>query len=166
MHRLGHLVLSQHVPTDVSRQSMIDSRDKLHLTRHHPIHAHNFTVWSHSTAQIPCSCHGSACSDVSSRPPCFEIFVIEGHISTNFQIKSSFLCPTYQRDPGVPFSKKLARRNNATSLYIDVESSRSPAKSESWNRPNLQCDKIVDSRLFDESRKSNESVCHKLLSIS
>ena len=31
-------------------------RDKLHLTRHHPIHAQNFTIWSHSTAQVPCSC--------------------------------------------------------------------------------------------------------------
>ena len=44
-------------------------------------------------------------SDVSIRPPCFEIFVMEGHISTIFQFPSSFLCPTYQCDPGVPFTK-------------------------------------------------------------
>ena len=44
--------------------------DKLHLTSHHPIRAQNFTTKSHSTAQVPCSCLGSTCSDVSSRPPC------------------------------------------------------------------------------------------------
>ena len=52
------------------------------LTRHHPIHTQDFTIWSHSTTQVPCSCLGSTCSDVSSRPPCFEFFVMEGHIST------------------------------------------------------------------------------------
>ena len=36
MHRLCNLVLSKPIPTDVSSRSMADSRDKLHLTRHHP----------------------------------------------------------------------------------------------------------------------------------
>ena len=81
-NRLGHLVLSQHLPTDVSPHSMADARDKLRMTCHHPIHAQNFTIWSHSMAQVPCSCLGSTCGDVYSRPPCFEFFVMEGHIST------------------------------------------------------------------------------------
>ena len=68
--------------------SMAASRNKLNLTRHHPIHAQNFTIWSHSTAQVPCSCLASTCSDVSSRPPCFEFFVMEGHISTISLFKS------------------------------------------------------------------------------
>ena len=80
--RLGHLVLSQHIQTDVSSHSTAEPRDKLHLTRHHPIRAQNFTIWSHSTAQVPCSCLASTCSDVSIRPPCFEMFVMEGHNST------------------------------------------------------------------------------------
>ena len=91
--------------TDVTFHSRSDSRDTLHLTRHHPIRAQSFTIRSYSTAQVPCSCLGSTCRDVSSQPPCVEIFVMEGHISTVSQFYSSFLCPTYQRDPGVPFSK-------------------------------------------------------------
>ena len=59
----------------LSRQTALD----------HPIHAQNFTIRSHSTAQVPCSCLASTCSDVSSRPPCFEIFVMEGHVSANSQ---------------------------------------------------------------------------------
>ena len=50
-HRLCHLVLSQQIPTDVSSHFMADSRDKLHLTRHHPIHTKHFAITSHSTAQ-------------------------------------------------------------------------------------------------------------------
>ena len=61
---------------------LADSRDKLHLTRHHPIHAQNFTIRSHSTAQVPHPRRASTCSDVSSRPPCFEMFVMERHTST------------------------------------------------------------------------------------
>ena len=102
VHRLYNLVLSQPIPTDVSSHSMADSRDKLHLTRHHPIHAQNSTIKSHSTAQVPCSRLASTCSDVSSRPPCFEIFVMEGHMSTISQFKSNF----------------CARRINATREFL------------------------------------------------
>ena len=56
------------------------------------------TIWSHSTAHDPCSCLASTCSDVSNRPPCFEIFVMEGHRSTISKKNRSF----------------CARRNNAT----------------------------------------------------
>ena len=42
-HWLCHLVLSQHIPTDVLF-SMPDSRDNLHLSRLHPIHAQRFTI--------------------------------------------------------------------------------------------------------------------------
>ena len=56
------------IPDCLSRQTALDSSSS------HP--------WSHSTAQEPCSCLASTCSDVSSRPPCFEFFVMEGHIST------------------------------------------------------------------------------------
>ena len=88
VHRLCNLVLSNHMATDVSSHSTSASRANLHLTRHHPIHAQNFTIWSHYTARVPCSCLGSTCSNVSSRPPCFEFFVMEGHISTISQFKS------------------------------------------------------------------------------
>ena len=104
VHRLCHLVLSQHIATDVSSNSMAHSRDKMHSTRHHPIHAQNFTIRSHSTAQVPCLCSALTCSDVTIRPPCCEIFAMEGHMSTISQLKSSFWCPTYQVDVGVPFS--------------------------------------------------------------
>ena len=93
------------LPRDVSSHSMADSRDKLHLIRHHPIHAQNFTIRSHSTAQVPCSCLASTCSDVSSRPPCFEFFVMEGHMSTISQVKSSFFVPDVSTRPGSPFFK-------------------------------------------------------------
>ena len=47
---------------------------------------------------------------------------------------------------------------------VGLESSTSPANSESWNRPNRQCWAVLPT--CDECRKSNElSVCHKLLSI-
>ena len=90
VHRLCNLFLSQPIPTDVSSHSMADSRDKLHLTRHLPIHAQNFTVRAHSAAQVPRSHFASTCSDVSSRPSCFEIFVMEGHIFTIPQFESHF----------------------------------------------------------------------------
>ena len=61
----------------MSSHSMADSSDKLYLRRHHPTHARNFTIQSHFTAQAPCFCRASTCSDVSIRPPCF----MEGHIS-------------------------------------------------------------------------------------
>ena len=97
VHRLCNLVLSQPIPTDVSSHSMSDSRDKPRLTRHHPIHAQNFTIRSRSTAQVPCLFLASTCSDVSSRPPCFEIFV-----------------PDVSTRPTRSFFQKLSRRNNAT----------------------------------------------------
>ena len=91
---IGFAILSsQPIPTDVSSQSMADSRDKLHLTRHRPIHAQNFTIRLHSTAQVPCSCLALTCSDVSSRPPCFGIFVMEGHISTIPPVSIAFFVP-------------------------------------------------------------------------
>ena len=95
--------------------------DKLHLTSHHPIRAQNFTTRSHSTAQVPCSCLGSTCSDVSSRPPCFEIFVMEGHISTishKFLVLIAFFCARRINATRESLFKKLARRNNATSTFL------------------------------------------------
>ena len=88
VHRLCHLVFSQHIPTDVSSRSMADSRDKLHLTRHHPIHAQNFTIKSRSTAQVPRLCFASTCSDVTTGPPFFGNYVMEGHTSSISLVKS------------------------------------------------------------------------------
>ena len=58
---------------------------------------------------------------------------------------------------------------------VDFESSRSPAKSESWNSPNLHClavfpcfphDNTVCINMYDECKISNEIiVCHKPWSI-
>ena len=53
---------------------------------------------------------------------------------------------------------------------VDLESSRSPAKSKSWNNPDQQCDfshdNIVGNRLCDESMRLHDlNVGHKLLSI-
>ena len=56
---------------------------------------------------------------------------------------------------------------------VDFESSRSRAKSDSLNRPNLQCfccithmTISVDEHSCDEYRISNDlNVCHKLVSI-
>ena len=69
VHLLCHLVLFQHIATDATSHSVADSRDKLHLTRHHPIHAQRFTI--RSLSQVPCCCLASTCSGVSIRPPCF-----------------------------------------------------------------------------------------------
>ena len=88
---VGILCTSGHMrihTTDVSSHSTSASRDKLHLTRHHPIHAQNFTIWSHSTAQEPCSFLVSTCSDVSIRPPCFEFF---RHGRSHFHTFSQFV---------------------------------------------------------------------------
>ena len=56
---------------------------------------------------------------------------------------------------------------------VDLESSRSPAKSESWKKtidsaePCFPYDNIAGDHLCDECRPSNElSVCHRLQSIS
>ena len=92
---------------NVSSHSMADSRDKLHLARHHPIHAQNFTIRSHSTAQVPCSCLASTCSDpvlkfstwkvafpqfpslnrlfvpdVTTRPPSPHLFLAQNDVTT------------------------------------------------------------------------------------
>ena len=59
-------------------------------------------TWHVILAQVPCTCLRLTCSDVSSRPPCFDFSVMEGHISTISQFQSHF-CPTYKRHPGVFF---------------------------------------------------------------
>ena len=102
---LCHLDFSQPIPTEVSSHSMADSRDKVHLTRHHPIHAQNFTIWSHSTAQVTSSCFASTCGDVSGRPPCFDFFVMEVHISHKFQVLIDFFVPDVTTRPGSHFFK-------------------------------------------------------------
>ena len=51
-------------------------------------------------------CFASACCDVSSGPPCFEIFVMEGHSSTSSQFESSVLVHDVQIVPGSPFFEK------------------------------------------------------------
>ena len=55
---------------------------------------------------------------------------------------------------------------------VDFESSRSPAKSESWKNPSLHClehyphDKRFCIHMHDECKKSNDIiVCHKIWSI-
>ena len=56
---------------------------------------------------------------------------------------------------------------------VDLESSRTPAKSESWTNPNRQCCAVLPTwqhcrpiTLCDECKRSNEpSICHRLLSI-
>ena len=99
VHRLCHLVLSQHTPTDSSSRSTADSHNKLHLTGHHPIHAQNFTIRSHSTAQAPCLM------------VCLNVFY-------NFLVLIVFLVPvTYQLDSTCLFFD-LKRRNKRTSLQI------------------------------------------------
>ena len=119
VHRLCHLVLSQHVATDESSHSMADSREKAHLTRHHPIHAQNFTIKSHSTAQIPCLRFASTCSDVSIRPPGYGIFVMDDHF---LQLHSfNRLCGArriYSTQESL--FRKLARRIKATSTFLFV----------------------------------------------
>ena len=104
VHRLCHLVLPQHIPTDVSSHSMADSRDKLHQTRHHPIHAQNFTNKSHSTS--PHHVTSMFCN-----------FRQESYISTVSDFSSYFWCPKYQVDPASSDSD-LERRNKATSWRI------------------------------------------------
>ena len=102
VHRLCHLVLSQHIATDVSSHSTADSRDTLHLTRHHPIHVQNFTIRSHSTVQVPCL------------RPCLNVWR-RVHSTGNFRhgrshllhcqsVHRLFWCPPCQVDPGVPLS--------------------------------------------------------------
>ena len=57
--------------------------------------------------------------------------------------------------------------DKGTPPEVDLESSKSPAKSGSWNKPS-RCprDNIVGSHLCDECMKSIlPNVCHKLLSI-
>ena len=56
---------------------------------------------------------------------------------------------------------------------VDFESSNSPAKSDSWNNPNLHCcavfphHNIACIHMCDEKKRSNApNVCHKLMSIS
>ena len=52
---------------------------------------------------------------------------------------------------------------------VDFESSKSPAKSESWNNPNQQYSAVLPTRqycLCDECKRSNgQNVCHKLWSM-
>ena len=52
------------------------------LSRQTALNTSSSHPWSRSTVHVPCSCLASTCSDVSSRPSCFEFFVMEGHIST------------------------------------------------------------------------------------
>ena len=94
-----------------------DSRDNVHFALRHPNHAQNFTVWSHSTGQVPCSRLGSTCSDVSCRPPCLEIFVMEGHMSTIFC--SNFFCAQrINATRGGPFSKSWTDVATPPSLFF------------------------------------------------
>ena len=105
---IGFVILcSQHTPTDVS-DSLADSRGNMHLTRHHPIHAQNFTIKTHSTAKYHVLCFASTCSDASFPPPCVGIFVI-----TISEFQSHLWCPTYQFARESLFPKE-ARLVNAT----------------------------------------------------
>ena len=58
----------QYLPRTTKKLIDIEQCRDLHLTRHHPIHAQQITIESHSTAQVPCSCLGSTCGVVSNRP--------------------------------------------------------------------------------------------------
>ena len=80
----------------------------------HPIHAQNFTIWSHSTAQVPCSRLASTCSDVSFRTPCFEILVT----FPSFPSLNRLFCARRINATRESLFQKLARRDNATSLFF------------------------------------------------
>ena len=125
---------------------MAASRDKLNLTRHHPIHAQNFTIKSHSTAQVPRLCFASTCSDVTTGPPFCGIFVTKGHTSTIFHFKSHFSVRrvTWTREslfrkwpdvtigPHFFFFEDLKRRNNQTPLYKCAQQAQRSYVDQKW----------------------------------
>ena len=77
--------------------SALASRDKLNLTRHRLIHGSSTSIMLCLNMQRR-----------NNRTRFFwrgGIFFMKGHISTTFQIKSQFLCPTYPLDLGFFFSK-------------------------------------------------------------
>ena len=86
-------------------------------TRHHLTHAQNFTIRSHSTDQVPCLCLASTCSDVSSRPPCFEIFRHGRSHVRNFPVLIYRFCARRVNATRESLFQKLARCNNANPLY-------------------------------------------------
>ena len=121
---------------NVSSHSMADSRDKLHLARHHPIHAQNFTIRSHSTAQVPCSCLASTCSDlvlkfstwkvafpqfpslnrlfvpdVTTRPPSPHLFLAQNDVTTRPPCKAN--CHKIRKKPNEPSQLKRAPRSRS-----------------------------------------------------
>ena len=100
---------------------MAASRDKLNLTRHHPIHAQNLTIWSLSTAQVPCSCLGSTCSEVSSRPPCFEFFVMEGHSFSILPVLVVVFVPDVSTRPGSLFFKNWPDVTTRPPCRVDAQ---------------------------------------------
>ena len=99
--------------------SMSDSRDKLHLKGHHPIHAKHFMIWSHSTAQVPCSRLGSTCSDVSSRLPVLNFSSWKVTFPQFPSFNRSFRARRINATRESLF-QKLARRNNATFPFSPV----------------------------------------------
>ena len=81
-HRLCHLVLMC-----VSSHSTADSRDKLHLTRHHLNHSQNFTIWSH-TPRLKYHVHASPqhVATYQFDLPVFKIFRHEWSHFHNFPV--------------------------------------------------------------------------------
>ena len=112
VHRLGHLVFSQHVPTDVLPHSMTASRDKLHLTRRRPIHGHAPRPMYHvhaspqhvATYQVDLPIlNFSSCKVTCPQFPSFNLF---------------FFCARRINATRESLLQKLARRNNATTFLF------------------------------------------------
>ena len=86
--------------TDVSSHSTSASRDKLHLTRHPPIHAQHFTdlvtLHSSSTMFMP---------RLNMYVATYQVDLPVLNCSSWKVTFPTIFRPTYQRDPGVPLSK-------------------------------------------------------------
>ena len=85
-------------------------------------------------------------------------------ISDSVELSETEICFLHIKLTG---TNVLLPKIHKTPPEVDFESSRSPAKSESWNRPNLHCcavfphDNIVGIRLCDECTKSIWPIfCH------
>ena len=115
VHRLCHLVLSQHPPTDVSFHSKAASREKPHLTRHHPC-MHRTSRSSH-TPRLKYRVYAllSTCIDVTIRPHCCELVVMEGHLSAISHFNRIF--GAQRTNSTHLFLTNQRRRNKATFLY-------------------------------------------------